>query len=111
VADVGQGSFDLTLCVGRVLDKTREIHACLVDLATSDRVPWGLGGKVGDQEERSGPHPLQDERQLPAHLALDTGDGSEYTGGEKNTSAPAHADVCGDVGAQNGGDDLAGVAG
>ena len=40
---------------------------------------------------------MEDEREPPTKIAMDACYGSDDTRGEENASAPAHADVGGDV--------------
>jgi hypothetical protein len=73
-----------------------------VNLAPPDRVPGGFGGEVSANEEGNRPDPLEDERESPAEIALNACYRSDNTRGEENTSAPAHADVGGDIGSKDG---------
>ena len=83
VPDICQSCLHLSLLSRRVLSKAVQAPASQVDLVSPDCVPRRLGRKVGSNEERNWPHPLQHKRKSPAKVTLYAASHcSDYTGGQ-----------------------------
>jgi hypothetical protein len=110
MADISKRGLNLSLPLSVGLMKTHQTLLCHIKLVSSDGVPRRLGGKVGSDEERKRPDPLEEEGKSPAHVSLDAGYSTDDTTGEKNTGAPTHANVGGDVGSKNSRNNFGGVS-
>lgn len=107
--DVREGSLHLPLLVWRIFTEAHQAPSRLVNLVAPNRIPRGFRGEVSANEEGDGPDPLEDEREPPTEIAFDACYGPDDTRGEENTAAPAHADVGGEVGSEDSGDDLGSI--
>lgn len=110
MADISKRSLNLSLPLGVGLVKAHQTLLCHIKLVSSDGVPRRLGSKVGSDKERKRPDPLEEERKSPAHVTLDAGYSTDDTTGEKDTGAPTHADVGGDIGSKDCRDNFGGVS-
>ena len=109
MADVGESGPNLSVLLGTVLSQPYQAPPSFFDFPSSNRVPWRLGGKIGPNEERDWPDPLENERQAPGQVTRDTGHGSNNSRRQEDAPTPAHADVGGNIGPKNGGNNLTGV--
>lgn len=111
MTDISQRGLDLGLPLSIGLVKPHQTVLCHIKLISSDGVPGRLRGIVSSNEERKGPNPLEEEGESPAHVALDAGYSTDDTTGEKDTGAPTHADVGGDIRSEDCWDNFGGVSG